>query len=448
MSPVELKRKAYDSLLEWKKQSNGSSAMLIDGARRVGKSHLAQLFASQEYKSHLMIDFSIADDGVKDLFEHDMNDLDTFFQKLMLATGARLHDRESVIIFDEVQFYPRARAMIKHLVADGRYDYIETGSLISIKYNVKDILIPSEEETLRLNPLDFEEFLWALGDRESVPLMKELFERREPLGDAAHRRMMNQFRKYMLVGGMPQSVLAYLKEWSFSDADREKRRILELYRNDIAKFAEGYQEKVRDVFDNIPSQLSRREKKFNLSSLRKGARSRQYHDSFMWLDDGRIINQCFNSMDPSIGLQMYTDPSHKCYMSDTGLLVTHSIDTSATTEESVYKSILLGKANLNEGAFMENVVAQELTASGHRLFFYARSDRENRENNMEIDFLVIRDGKVCPVEVKSSRLTHSSLTKYMNKFGKRIGQPFILCSKDLHEKDGILFLPVYMSMFL
>lgn len=448
MTGVELERKAYASMLEWKERSRGSTAMLIDGARRVGKSHLALSFAKREYRSHLLIDFSIASREVKDLFIYEMMDIDMFFEKLLASTGASLHRRESVIIFDEVQFFPRAREMIKHLVADGRYDYIETGSLMSIEYNVKDILIPSEEERIRLNPLDFEEFLWATGDRSSADIVRGFYERRAPLGDAAHRRLMNMFRRYMLVGGMPQPVLAYLESGSFEDSDREKRRIIELYRNDVAKYANGYKERVRSVFDSVPSQLSRREKKFRLSSLEKGARSRQYEDAFMWLEDGRLINQCFNATDPSIGLQMYTDASHKCYMADTGLLVTHSIDTSAVTRESVYRSILLEKAGINEGAFMENVVAQELVASGHRLFFYARSDRENRENDMEIDFLIVRDGKVCPVEVKSSRLTHASLTKFVRKFGKRIGQPIILCTKDVSEKDGILFLPVYMAMLL
>lgn len=448
MVKIELERKAYSTLLEWKERSNGSTAMLIDGARRVGKSHLALLFATQEYRSHLLIDFSIAGNEVKDLFLNEMSDLDMFFQKLIIATGADLHRGESVIIFDEVQFFPRAREAIKHLVADGRYDYIETGSLISIRYNVKDILIPSEEESMRLNPLDFEEFLWAIGDHSSVGILRGFFDRREPLGEAAHRRMMNNFRRYMLVGGMPQSVLAYLESGSFKDADLVKRRTLALYREDVSKFANGYRERVMMVFDSIPFQLSHREKKFRLSSLEKGARSRQYEDSFMWLEDGRLINQCFNATDPSIGLQLYMDTSHKCYMSDTGLLVTHSIDTSAVTEESVYKSILLEKTGINEGAFMENVVAQELVASGHRLFFYARSDREDRRNDMKIDFLVIRGGTVCPVEVKSSRLTYSSLTKFMAKFGKRVGQPYVLCTKDLFERDGILFLPVYMAMFL
>lgn len=447
MGTVELERKAYAELLEWKSRG-GTTAILIDGARRVGKSHLAVSFASNEYKSHVLIDFSRAGDDVKDTFIHDANDLNLFFQKLMLLTGTELHRRESVLIFDEVQFFPRAREMIKHLVADGRYDYIETGSLISIRQNVKDILIPSEEEILRLNPLDFEEFLWALGDRSSVPLLRGFYEKRMPLGENIHRRMMTQFRKYMLVGGMPQSVLAYLESGSFADADRVKRRILSLYREDVARFANGYRGKVLSVFDGIPSQLSRREKRFKLSSLEKGARSRGYEDSFMWLEDGRLINQCFNSTDPSVGLRMHLDPSHKCYMADTGLLVTHSVDVSAVTEESVYRSILLEKAGINQGAFMENVVAQELVATGHRLFFYARNDREDSRNTMEIDFLIVQDGKVCPVEVKSSRLTHSSLTKFKEKFGKRVGQPYVLCTRDLFERDGILFLPVYMTMFL
>ncbi len=450
MAEIELERKAYDKLVSWKQESNGSTAILIDGARRVGKSHLAKRFAKNEYRSHLIIDFSKVGNEIKDIFQNEASDLDMFFYKLRAATRTELHDRESVIIFDEVQQFPRARELIKHLVADGRYDYVETGSLMSIKENTESIVIPSEEDVLYLNPLDFEEFLWATGDHSTVPLLKKFFDKMEPLGDAAHRMVMNSFRKYMLVGGMPVPVIRFIETKEFSASDIEKRRIVDLYRQDVTKYAKGYEGRVRSIYNNIPSQLSKREKRFKLSSLEKNARSRDYEDAFMWLEDGRIINQCFNTMDPSVGLSMYIDEtSHKCYMADTGLLITQSIDTGVATKEDVYKSILLDKMNLNEGAFMENIVAQMLHANGYRLFFYSRSDNLVRENDMEIDFLIVKNGKVCPIEVKSSpRITHTSLDKFRRKFKGRIGQPYILCTKDIGEKDGVVYLPVYMAMFL
>ena len=353
-----------------------------------------------------------------------------------------------MIILDNVQCFPRAREMVKHLVADGRYDYIETGSLVSVMCDEAGILNPSEEETIGLHPLDFEEFLWATGDHASAQQLRIFFDERRPLGKAAHRRMVDMFRKYMLVGGMPQSVLAYLREGSFEDAERAKRSVLALFREDMSGIGGRQGSKVTSVFDSVPSQLSRREKRFRLASVGKGARTRQYGKAFRWLEDSGLMNRCLSASDPSTGLQIRDDFVQKCYMADTGLLVTHAIGTSAVTEESVYRSILLESAGINEGAFVENAVAQELAASGHRLSFYARNDRENRDDRMGIDFLIARDGKVCPVEVNSSRLTHSSLTKFMAMFGKEVGPPYVLCTKDLFEKDGILFLPVYMTMYL
>ena len=445
-----LKRKIYDKLLEWKNQSNGSTAILIDGARRVGKSYIAEEFGKSEYKSYILIDFGKAPQDVLDLFIHDSANLDLFFAKLSAFYAKTLHKRNSLIIFDEVQQFPRARQLIKYLVADGRYDYIETGSLIRLKKNVQDIIIPSEEEHIEMFPMDFEEFLWAMGDEATVPLIRACFESKTPLGQALHRKIMNDFRQYVLVGGMPQSVIAYLKEKNFEASDVAKRRIIKLYRDDVSKFAEGYEDKVFALFDGIPAQLSKKEKKYKLSSISKEARFRTYEDSFIWLHEAMVVNTCFNATDPGVGLALSADnTTQKCYMADTGLLVTHTFMDNAFTENELYRAILFDKLNINEGMIMENIVAQMLRTNGHKLYFYSRSDTDNRENHMEIDFLITEGKKIAPIEVKSSNYTsHSSLDKFRNKFSSKIGNSYILYSKDVMIKDGIIHLPFYMAMFL
>lgn len=445
-----LKRKIYDKLLEWKNQSNGSTAILIDGARRVGKSYIAEEFGKREYKSYILIDFGKAPQDVLDLFIHDSANLDLFFAKLSAFYAKTLHKRNSLIIFDEVQQFPRARQLIKYLVADGRYDYIETGSLIRLKKNVQDIIIPSEEEHIEMFPMDFEEFLWAMGDEATVPLIRSCFESKTPLGQALHRKIMNDFRQYVLVGGMPQSVLAYLKEKNFEASDIAKRRIIKLYRDDVSKFAEGYEDKVFALFDGIPAQLSKKEKKYKLSSISKEARFRTYEDSFIWLHEAMIVNTCFNATDPNVGLALSADnTTQKCYMADTGLLVTHTFMDTAFTENELYRAILFDKLNINEGMIMENIVAQMLRTNGHKLYFYSRCDNENRENHMEIDFLITEGKKIAPIEVKSNNYTsHSSLDKFRAKFSSKIGNAYILYSKDVMMKDGIIHLPFYMAMFL
>lgn len=445
-----LKRKIYDKLLEWKNQSNGSTAILIDGARRVGKSYIAEEFGKSEYKSYILIDFGKAPQDVLDLFIHDSANLDLFFAKLSAFYAKTLHKRNSLIIFDEVQQFPRARQLIKYLVADGRYDYIETGSLIRLKKNVQDIIIPSEEEHIEMFPMDFEEFLWTMGDEVTVPLIRACFESKTPLGQALHRKIMNDFRQYVLVGGMPQSVIAYLKEKNFEASDVAKRRIIKLYRDDVSKFAEGYEDKVFALFDGIPAQLSKKEKKYKLSSISKEARFRTYEDSFIWLHEAMVVNTCFNATDPGVGLALSADnTTQKCYMADTGLLVTHTFMDNAFTENELYRAILFDKLNINEGMIMENIVAQMLRTNGHKLYFYSRSDTDNRENHMEIDFLITEGKKIAPIEVKSSNYTsHSSLDKFRNKFSSKIGNSYILYSKDVMIKDGIIHLPFYMAMFL
>lgn len=445
-----LKRKIYDELLDWKRKSDGKTALLIDGARRVGKSYIVEKFAQNEYKSHIMIDFGNAPQDILDMFIHESADLDLFFAKLSAFYSTALYKRESLIVFDEVQQFPRARQLIKYFVADGRYDFVETGSLIRLKKNTEDIIIPSEEEHKELFPLDFEEFLWAMGDEATVPMIRRCFETKSPLGQALHRKVMNDFRQYVLVGGMPQSVLAYQNGKDFEASDEAKRRILRLYRDDVSKFAEGYEEKVYAVFDGIPAQLSKKEKKYKLSSINKNARFRAYEDSFIWLNEAMVVNACFNTTDPNVGLALSAEHStQKCYMADTGLLVTHTFMDTAYTDNELYKAILFDRLDVNEGMLMENIVAQTLRRTGHKLYFYSRSDSRNRINHMEIDFLIIEGKKISPIEVKAGNYrSHASLDKFRKKFTSKVGTPYILYPKDVMEKDGIWHLPLYMAMFL
>lgn len=444
-----LRRKIYDSLVEWKK-NNGATAVMIDGARRVGKSYIATEFAKREYKSYILIDFGNVSRDITDLFEKDSYDLDLFFAKLSAFYSTILYARNSLIIFDEVQQYPRARQLIKYLVADGRFDYLETGSLIRLKKNVQNIIIPSEEDHLELQPLDFEEFLWAMGDEATFPLIKTCFKEKKPLGAALHRKVMNDFRQYILVGGMPQSVLAYINGKNFEASDIAKRRILKLYRDDVVKFAEGYEDKVFSVFDNIPGQLSKKEKKYRLSSLGKQARLRGFEESFVWLNEAMVVNTCFNATDPNVGLALSAEYStQKCYMADTGLLVTHTFKDSNFTDNELYKAILFDRMSINEGMLIENVVAQMLRHKRERLYFYSRSDNHERENQMEIDFLIADGKKISPVEVKSGNYrSHSSLDKFRKRFSAVVGNSYILYTKDVMVKDGIVHLPLYMAELL
>jgi uncharacterized protein len=447
---IMLKRKIYNDLIAWKNSSNGSTAMMIDGARRVGKSFIAEEFAKLEYKSYILIDFGKAPAEILDLFDNESSNLDLFFAKLASYYSTVLYKRESLIIFDEVQQFPRARQLVKYLVADGRYDYLETGSLIRLKKNVQDIIIPSEEDHIEMFPLDFEEFLWAMGDEATYPLIRNCLINKTPVGATLHRKIMNDFRQYILVGGMPQSVLAYIDGKNFEASDIAKRRILKLYREDVAKFAEGYEDKVYAVFDNIPGQLSKKEKKYKLSSLGKQARFRSYEDSFIWLNEAMIVNTCFNATDPHLGLALSSDVStQKCYMADTGLLVTHTFKDKKFTSNELYKAILFDKLSINEGMLMENIVAQMLRLKRERLYFYSRIDSQKRENDMEIDFLITEDKKISPVEVKSGEYkSHSSLDKFRKHFSSVIGNSYILYTKDVAIKDGIIHLPLYMAELL
>ena len=450
-----MKRKIYNKLIEWKQNSNGKTALLIDGARRVGKSYIVQQFAQENYKSFILIDFNKVSEDVKNLFEYYLNDVDTLFLYLSNYFNVTLYERESLIIFDEVQLYPKARSAIKYLVEDGRYDYIETGSLMSIKKNVKDILIPSEEQHMEMYPMDFEEFLWALGNETLMDFIKKCYEGKKPLGQVMHRKAMDYFRQYMIVGGMPQAVEEYANTKDFHKVDQIKRNILDLYRQDIGKHAEGYQLKVESIFDEIPAQLQKHEKKFKLSSLKKEARFREYEDAMFWLKDAMIINPCYNTTEPSIGLKLNMDyMTLKCYMADTGLLISHSFDENGIVTEEVYKKILFDKLDFNEGMIMENVVAQMLVASGHKLYFYSNPSREDSASRMEIDFLIAKSKissrhNISPIEVKSGKnYTLSSLKKFMNKYKEQLYIPYIIHTGDFKEENRVVYLPIYMTALL
>ena len=452
-----MKRKIYDSLLEWKNTAKGRSALLVQGARRVGKSYIVEEFAKKEYRSYILIDFDRADDDVKGLFDHYLNDLDTLFLKLKAYYGTALHERESLIIFDEIQRCPRARSAIKYLVADGRYDYMETGSLISIREHVKDILIPSEEDTINMYPMDYEEFLTAAGEEEMIGLIRSSFDKKQPLGQALHRKAMDLFRQYIIVGGMPQAVDRYFNtsDRDFKTVDREKRRILTLYREDIRKHSGSYALKTEAVFDEIPSQMKNQNRHFKLSSLEKGASYEDYQDSVFWLTDAMIVNPCFNTTEPNIGLNLNRERTlMKCYLSDTGLLLSHIFDEKQIVSEEIYRKILFDKLEVNLGMVMENAVAQALTAAGHKLYFYASSSRDDASSRMEIDFLTAKNRissrhNISPLEVKSGRnYTLSSLDKFRKKYAEVLNVPYVIHTSDYREEDGIVYLPVYMTYLL
>lgn len=456
-----MKRKIYQKLLDWKQNRKGEVALLIEGARRIGKSFIVEEFAKQEYESYLLVDFSKVNPQVMKFFDLYLDDLDSLFLNLEVYFKKKLSPRtkatdeaKSLIIFDEVQFCPRARAAIKHLVADHRYDYIETGSLISIKRNVKDIMIPSEEHAIEMHPMDFEEFLWAMGDEVMMPFISNHFERRKPMEDF-HRRAMDYFRQYLIVGGMPQAVAKYVETRDFEKVDEVKRDILALYRNDIRKYAEGQETKVSAIFEEIPGQLQKHEKKFRLSALQEEARMRNYAEAFFWLSDAKIINCCYNSTEPSIGLKLNEERTTlKCYMGDTGLLISHAFDERGIVTEELYKKLMFGKLEVNEGMLVENIVAQMLRTAGHRLYFFSKSGRGSAEDRMEVDFFIAKSQttsrhNISPIEVKSGKqYTLTSLKKCIAKYANQLSTPYVLHDKDLKEENGILYLPLYMTPLL
>ena len=449
-----MKRKIYQQLLHWKNTKQGKTALLIEGARRVGKSYIAEEFGRREYDSYLLVDFSKAAPVVKSLFDLYLDDIDQLLARLEGLYHKHLTRRQSLIIFDEVQFCPRARMAIKFLVADGRYDYIETGSLISIKRNVKDILIPSEEHAIQMYPMDFEEFLWAVNDETTMPFVGRLFEQKQPLKEL-HRATMDRFREYLIVGGMPQAVQEYATSNNFDAVDEIKRDILQLYRNDIHKYAGNLEYKVLSIFDNIPGQLQKHEKKFTLSVINKDARMREYDDAFEWLEEAFLIHCAKNATAPNIGLRMNEERTTlKCYFLDTGLLISMAFDESGIYKEDLYNKLLYNKLEVNQGMLVENIVAQMLRTAGHQLYFFSKYDKNNPSETMEIDFLLAKSRitsrhNISLIEVKSSTgYTLSSLNKCRSRYKDYIHQSIVLHSKDVEVKDDILYLPLYMTGLL
>ena len=450
-----MKRKITEEFIKWKNEDKGRTALLVEGARRVGKSYIVEEFARKYYKSYILIDFMIASPQVKQLFEDYLDDLDSFFARLSLFTHRELFERDTLIIFDEIQMYPKARAALKYLVADGRYDYIETGSLLSIRKNTSQIVIPSEEKHIKLNPMDFEEYLWARNDNVTMKLIRTCFEEKKPIGQAAHREIMKRFREYILIGGMPQVVKTFIETNDFMKAEEAKKMILNLYRDDISKYAEGYKEKVRAIFDEIPYSLARHDISFKLAAIDKNARMRDYESAFFWLKDAMICNMCYMSTEPNIGLGINAERLRlKPYFSDTGLLISMIFDENGLADKEIYEKILTDKLEVNLGIVMENAVAQMITASGRKLYYYASNDAEDKNNRMEIDFLIRKRGvtnrhNIIPVEVKSSSHYKTiSLNKFVKKFQNYSGAPIIIHTGDYMVRNGIECFPVYMTELL
>ena len=440
------RRKIYDKLLEWKTESDGRTALLIEGARRVGKSTVVEEFAKNEYESYILIDFSRASKAVKELFE-DISDLDYLFLQLQLQYKVDLHERSSLIIFDEVQQCPLARQAIKALVADHRYDYVETGSLISIKRNVKDILIPSEERKISMYPMDHEEFLWAVGDTITIPLLKKVFDSGKPVGAQIHRKLMRDFRLYMLVGGMPQAVNEYIETNNFRKVDQIKRDILNLYEDDFKKIDPTG--KLSSLFDAIPAQLNKNASRYQVSSVLNGERAENILESIAELKDSKTVLVSYHANDPNAGMSNNKDlGKFKLFLSDTGLFTTLMFKDRDFTENIIYEKLLNDKLSANLGYLYENAVAQILTANGNALFYHTFMNESTRRN-YEIDFILARKNKVCPIEVKSSGYkTHASLDAFSRKFSDRILDKYLIYTKDFAKDEDIFCLPTYLVQFL
>ena len=440
------KRKIYDKLLAWKNESAGKTALLVEGPRRVGKSTTVEEFAKNEYESYILIDFSTASPEVRELFS-DLSDLNYIFLRLQLQYGTELFTRKSLIIFDEVQFCPQARQAIKVLVKDHRYDYIETGSLISIRKNVKDILIPSEERKLNMHPMDYEEFLWAQGDTITAPILRQVLAARRPLGDAVHRKILRSFRLYMLVGGMPQAVDEYLNTNSFKRVDAVKRDILSLYQDDFHKIDSTG--RLSLLFDSIPVELNKNASRYQVSSVLSSGRADAILTLLSELQDSKTVLAAYHANDPGPGMANTRDlGKFKLFLADTGLFTTLVFKDRDFTENIIYEKLLSDKLAANLGYLYENVVAQLLASGGDELLYHTFLNKASR-HNYEIDFLISRKNKICPIEVKSSGYkTHASLDAFSEKFSGRILEKYLLYTKDLQKDHDILCLPVYMAQFL
>ena len=439
-------RKIYREILEWKENRSDKYALLVKGARRVGKSTIVEEFAKKEFKSYIMIDFAHVSKDIKDLFE-DTYDLDFFFLQLQQLSGTKLYEKESVIIFDEVQLLPKARQAIKYLVADGRYKYIETGSLLSIKKNTKNILIPSEEHKISMYPMDFEEFLWAIGDEVSIETIKILLEKKRPAGNAIHRNLMRIFRLYMLIGGMPQAVETYLEKNNLQEVDEIKREIVDLYEEDFTKIdASGL---AGDIYDAIPANLSSNASRYILSNAREGTRSERVLDLLPDILSSYTVNIAYHANNPAVGMALEKDVGrYKLFTSDVGLFVTLAFRDKNYVENIIYNKLLSDKLEANLGYVYENAVAQILVAKGNNLFYYTMGN--NSSNHLyEIDFLISTGNKICPIEVKSGNYRcHKSLDQFCDKFRSRIGNKYLVHTKDYKWENGINYIPVYMLPFL
>ena len=440
------KRKIYDRLLQWKEESQGRTALMIEGARRVGKSTVAETFGKNEYDSYILIDFSIASQTVKDLF-YDLSDLNFFFLQLQLLYRTDLIERRSLIIFDEVQLFPMARQAIKALVKDGRYDYIETCSLISIRKNVKDILIPSEERKISMYPMDYEEFLWAIGDETTTKLLRNAFSNRKAVGEQMNRKLMRDFRLYMLIGGMPQAVDEYLRTNNFRLVDQVKRDILNLYEDDFRKIDPTG--RISMLFDAIPAELNKNASRYQVSSVLGNERADSILELIAELKDSKTVNVAYHADDPNTGMSNHKNlGKFKLFLADTGLFTTLVFKDKDFTENSIYEKLLSDKLSVNLGYLYENIVAQMLTAKGNELFYYTFMNEKTR-HNYEIDFILTRNNKICPIEVKSSGYkTHASLDKFSEKYSGRIAEKYLVYTKDLQKDKDVLMLPVYMVPFL
>lgn len=438
------KRKIYSKLLEWKANWSGKRALLIQGARRIGKSTIVEEFAKNEYETYILINFQSDFSKVDNLFKNEISDLDSFFRTLSLIYGKRLIERKSLIIFDEVQFSPLARQSIKQLVADGRYDYIETGSLITLRQNIENILIPSEERSINMYPMDFEEFLWARGDAITADILKDCYLNVKPLGQQAHRKVLREYMLYVAVGGMPQAISELLESNDFSRVDEVKRDILKLYRDDLKKLDSKYNFSASLILDAIPSELSTQSKLFRSIALGKNKRTSRIYSSYEAIKDSMIVNIANNCTDPTVGLNRTKDySSQKIYMGDTGLFVTAIFaDSKLPINESIYKQLIVDKLGVNIGMVMENAIAQSLVCSGHELYFH-RFDR------YEVDFLLSFGKKLQPIEVKSSSYSsHKSLDRFKEKYSERINKSYVIYGKDVKQEGDITYIPFYMAMFL
>lgn len=450
-------RKTYEALAEWKRISNGRTAALIEGARRVGKSTVAEAFARAEYDDYLLLDFSQESEEVRRNFRENIGNLDTFFRNLFLLKGKSLVPGTSVIILDEVQLFPLARQAVKQLVRDGRYHYIETGSLISIKQNTERILVPSEEHRIRMHPMDFEEFLWAKGDTITANAIREAFEHKRSLGDDIHRAIMRSFREYLAVGGMPQVVASFVSGETFEQVDFAKQSILSLYEEDLHKYDSEQNGRVSAMFRTVSEQLGTQSMRFKFSVVHKDARYDRLVSSLAFLRESMTVNVCENVTDPSTLMDLFVEKENfKMFMADTGLLVTQAMAGASGSQNPLYKTLIFGKLGANLGMVMENAVAQMLVANGHELHFhefeYAERKKDGtrgRPKKYEIDFLTIRDKRVCPIEVKSSSYrTHKSLDVFFQKYDVKVNERYVLYAKDLQRDGNVVYLPWYMAICL